>query len=49
MSAPRTELVPHPQGGVTLAVPVGGSSTVRIYRGWWPSRPKKIALRRARP
>jgi len=47
MNKPIEQIVPHPRGGYTLAVPVGGSSTVRIYRGWWSRRPKKISPRRA--
>jgi hypothetical protein len=30
------EVVSHPQGGWTIAVPVDASRcTVRIFRGWW--------------
>ncbi len=38
----RAAIVPHPQGGYTRAVPVGGDSTVRIYRGWWPAKPLNL-------
>lgn len=31
--APGAAIVSHPQGGRTVAVPVGGDSTVRIYQG----------------
>jgi hypothetical protein len=32
------EVVRHPRGGWTIAVPVDGSvSTVRIFRGCWPT------------
>jgi hypothetical protein len=41
------QIVPHPRGGYTLAVPAGGNSTVRIYRGWWAQRPRKNSTRRA--
>lgn len=46
MNTPTPQIVPHPRGGFTLAVPVGGSSTVRIYRGWWPRRPKNSTVDR---
>lgn len=42
----RTEIVAHPQGGFTLAVPVGGDSTVRIYQGITPLRPKRKKKKR---
>lgn len=38
MTAALPEIVAHPQGGFTVAVPIGGASSVRIFRGWWPSR-----------
>jgi hypothetical protein len=27
----------HPQGGYTLAVPVAGADTARVYVGRWPT------------
>lgn len=33
------EVVKHPRGGYTHALPVDATqSTVRVYRGWWPTR-----------
>lgn len=44
MKNPNTAvIVRHPAGGWTMAVPVGNGSTVRIYRGHWSRRPKKIS------
>jgi hypothetical protein len=36
---PQAQIVRHPQGGWTLAVPTGNGSTVRIYRGHWTRKP----------
>lgn len=44
----KPEIVPHPAGGLTLAVPVGGGSTVRIYCGCWtPRRQRRAPIGRA--
>lgn len=46
----QPEVVPHPGGGLTLAVPVGGGSTVRIYRGVFSAgRRRRKAVRQAKP
>ena len=41
----KVEVVAHPAGGWTLAVPVAPESTARIYVGSWGGAPRK---RRAR-
>jgi hypothetical protein len=51
MKQPRPgqpEVVAHPGGGMTLAVPVGHGSTVRIYHGMFqPGRRRR--KRRTKP
>lgn len=37
LAARSTVVRPHPQGGYTHAVPVGGG-TAREYRGQWPTK-----------
>ena len=45
----KPDVVPHPGGGMTLAVPVGHGSTVRIYRGCFNPIRKKFRRRRVKP
>lgn len=41
----KLEIVQHPAGGSTLAVPIAPDSTVRIYVGCWGGAPRRSARR----
>lgn len=45
MNTTTPQLVQHPAGGTTLAVPLGGDSTVRIYVGRFDLAPRRRVAR----